>query len=57
MTNTNISAKQRMAMWKNLPEPKPDWCEFKRLMRDVGQSPQEIFLKWLEWSSKKERNS
>tara|TARA_A100001015_G_scaffold217940_1_gene244924 strand:- start:335 stop:514 length:180 start_codon:yes stop_codon:yes gene_type:complete len=42
-----MDAKERMKAWKELPEPKPSWESFKRMLRNFNNvaKAHEAFLK------------
>lgn len=46
-----LTSKERMTAWKNLPEPKPSWENFK-FMLGGGETPESALKRWREWDKK-----
>tara|TARA_R110000824_G_scaffold204852_2_gene389604 strand:+ start:365 stop:559 length:195 start_codon:yes stop_codon:yes gene_type:complete len=43
-----LTGKARMAAWRNLPDPKPSWENFKWLVSS-GETPNSALKRWREW--------
>lgn len=43
-----MDRKKQLALWRQMPEPKPDWESFKRM-----RGPDDL-LRWMNWNEAKQ---
>jgi len=51
-----IDIKDRMDSWKNLPEPRPTWETWKRILSSKGFDHEKAKEQWEKIAKKKQKN-
>ena len=50
-----MNSKDRMTFWRELPDPKPIWEDWKRILALKGNDPDKAWSFWLIWRNKKDK--
>lgn len=47
-----LTRKEELKHWEQMPEPKPSWETFKRMMPQFGRNPLAVQIQWAKKQSK-----